>query len=179
MALHFFEEIKKNTLLAIAQQMLIAAKTAPKARGMDNLSYAIIDGKEIELIAQKMIEIGKKKNGPGFIRDAENIMAANVIVLIGTKIKSIGLNERCQLCSFDNCSEREKHPGIPCIYNTGDLGIAVGSAVNVAMDHKVDNRIMYSIGQAVKELKWMDDDVKIIFGIPLSATEKNIFFDRK
>ena len=178
MSVKYFDDIKEQALIAVAESMLIAAKTAPKGKGMEMLSYAIIDGEDIENISQKMIEMGHANNAPGFIRDGNNIKTSPVIVLIGTKIKSLGLNERCQLCSFKNCAERENHPNIPCIFNTVNLGIAVDSAVSVAMNHKVDNRIMYSIGQAAKELNLMEEDVKIIFGIPLSASEKNIFFDR-
>ncbi|MFA5783030.1 MAG: ferredoxin domain-containing protein, partial [Bacteroidales bacterium] len=48
-----------------------------------------------------------------------------------------------------------------------------------AMDHRVDNRIMYSVGLAVTEMELLGKDVKIVYGIPLSATSKNPFFDRK
>ena len=68
---------------------------------------------------------------------------------------------------------------IPCTFNTGDLGIAIGSAVSVAMDHRVDNRIMYTVGQAAMELRLLGDDVPVIYGIPLSISSKNPFFDRK
>jgi uncharacterized ferredoxin-like protein len=57
-----------------------------------------------------------------------------------------------------------------------NLGIAVGSAVKTASIHNVDNRIMYTIGVAAKRLGLLDADV--ILGIPLSATSKNIYFDR-
>jgi uncharacterized ferredoxin-like protein len=59
-----------------------------------------------------------------------------------------------------------------------DLGIAIGSAVSVAADHRVDNRVMYSIGKAAKELKLLGEEASIIFGIPLSASGKSPFFDR-
>ena len=180
MTVQLYEKINTEILLSIAKEMIVAAKTAPKGRGIDNLAYAIVDGKDIETLSQKMDEIGQRKKSPSYLRDAKNILSAPVIVLIGTKISSLGLKDACQLCGYENCSDREKQrPVTPCIFNSHDLGIAVGSAVSVAMDHRVDNRIMYSIGQAVKELKWMDENVKIIMGIPLSATEKNVFFDRK
>jgi uncharacterized ferredoxin-like protein len=72
-----------------------------------------------------------------------------------------------------------QHPEHPCAFNTGDLGIAIGSAVSVAMDARVDNRIMFSIGKAVKDMKLLGEEVKIIYGIPLSIAGKNLFFDRK
>jgi uncharacterized ferredoxin-like protein len=67
---------------------------------------------------------------------------------------------------------------VPCVFNTGDLGIAIGSAVSIAADHRVDNRVMYSVGQAVLEMGLFPPEVKIAYGIPLSATSKSPFFDR-
>jgi len=57
-----------------------------------------------------------------------------------------------------------------------DLGIALGSAVKMASELNVDNRIMYTVGAAAKDLQIMDADGMV--GIPLSMTGKNIFFDR-
>ena len=51
---------------------------------------------------------------------------------------------------------------------------------NLAALHSImnaDNRIIYRIGPVAREMKLIDADV--IMGIPLSATGKNIFFDRK
>lgn len=172
------ENLVCQALYNIAQRMLLAAKTAPKGRAKDNLEMSIADNVTIELISNKMRELGEKRKIDFFIRDAENILQAPYMVLIGTKISPIGL-DKCSLCGFRSCKEKEKRPKVPCAFNTGDLGIAIGSAVSVAMDARVDNRIMFSVGQAVKELNIMGDDVQIIYGIPLSATAKNPFFDRK
>jgi len=51
--------------------------------------------------------------------------------------------------------------------------------VSVAANNRVDNRVMYTIGMAVKELGLLGSEAAIIYGIPLSATSKNPFFDRK
>ncbi len=59
------------------------------------------------------------------------------------------------------------------------MGIAVGSAISIASDNRVDNRIMYTVGIAVKELNLFEEGTAIVYGIPLSATSKNPFFDRK
>ncbi len=172
------ENINKETLLAVAKKMCIAARTAPKAKGVDNIIIAIAEQKEIEEISEKMIEIGEKYDVPSFNRDAKNILDSPSMVLIGTKISSVGL-KKCGMCGFKNCDEKNKFPKIPCVFNTGDLGIAIGSAVSVAMDNRVDNRIMYTAGQAVIELELLGEDVKIVYVIPLTATSKNPFFDRK
>ena len=172
------EMIRLETVKRVAEEMLTAARTAPKARGIDNLVLAMATGTDIEIIAKKMDEIGNRPDGtPSFLRDADNIRKAQSIVLLGTRIQSQGL-KLCGRCGFANCDEKDMHPEFPCSFNTGDLGIAIGSAVSIAMDHRVDNRVMYTIGQAVLEMKFMGEEVKIAFGIPLSVSEKNPFFDR-
>jgi uncharacterized ferredoxin-like protein len=56
------------------------------------------------------------------------------------------------------------------------MGIALGSAVRTAGLLCADTRIMYRIGVAARRLGLIDADY--VMGIPLSATGKNIYFDR-
>ena len=171
------QDIKKEVLFDVAKKMIIAARTAPKGRGVDNMVFMIAERNEIEKIGAKLIQMGEKENLQNFIRDAKNVSAADFIVLLGTKYVSIGLR-KCGLCGYKNCEEKTKNPQFPCAFNLNDLGIAIGSAVSIAADNRVDNRIMYTIGLAVQELGFFDSEVKVIFGIPLSATSKSPFFDR-
>ena len=57
-----------------------------------------------------------------------------------------------------------------------DLGIALGSAVKVASDLNIDNRIFYSAGRAAIQSGIMKADE--VQGIPIAIKGKNIFFDR-
>lgn len=59
-----------------------------------------------------------------------------------------------------------------------DLGIAVGSAVSVAADNRIDNRVMYSAGKGALKAGMLPPDVKIAYGIPLSISSKSIYYDR-
>jgi uncharacterized ferredoxin-like protein len=170
-------EFNEKMVEQIAQEMCLAARTAPKARGLDLLEIIIIKGETIKKLSEKMLKIGEKENHHTFLRDGQNILKAAAIVLIGTKRLNLGL-KYCGFCGFGNCAGNEKVKGV-CAFNTGDLGIAVGSAVSVAMDHRIDNRIMYSAGKAAIELGLLGTEVKVAYGIPLSATGKNPFFDRK
>ena len=43
----------------------------------------------------------------------------------------------------------------------------------------VDNRVVYSVGRAGVNIKLLGEDVKIAYGIPLSISGKNPFFDRR
>lgn len=178
MSLIYEEESRYETLMSVAERMLLAARTAPKGRGIDNIVAAIADKDEVMLLAAKMQELVDQKRAPEFfLRDMENILKAGIMVLIGTKIKPMGL-QYCGLCGYGNCAGKEESPDSPCVFNTGDLGIAIGSAVGIAADCRVDNRVMYSVGMAARDLKTLGEDVKIIFGIPISSTSKNPFFDR-
>jgi uncharacterized ferredoxin-like protein len=173
------ENLRESSVCEVAKKMMMAARTAPKGRGIDNLVIGLIEKDEIKEVSDRIKELHKTKNLPGFfLRDSENILQADAIVVLGTKISSFGLTP-CGMCGFKNCGEKNKYPNHPCVMNTGDLGIAIGSAVSVAMDNRVDNRIMYTVGQAVLDMKILGNDVKIAYGIPLSATSKNPFFDRK
>ncbi len=180
MAIIFQQQIAEDAVVAAAFQIANAARTAPKARGVDNLVIAVVYGQELELIAQKMESLVKDGRASAFFeRDAGNLRASQALVLLGTKVKPMGLKE-CGLCGFGNCAHKEEHhPEAPCMFNTHDLGIAVGSAVSKAADMRLDNRVMYSVGIAAREMGLLGGDVPIIMGIPLSVSSKSPYFDRK
>lgn len=179
MALIKEKSFLNETVTELAKRILIAARTAPKTRGKDNIYTAILTGDDILSLAEKMKQIGEDDDNHIFLRDAQNLIdGAKAVILIGCRINSAGL-KYCGLCGFDNCDEKNKKPDIPCVFNTTDLGIAVGSAVSLAADLRIDNRIMYTIGMAAKEMNLPDKDSKITYGIPLSVSSKNPFFDRK
>ncbi|MFA4858576.1 MAG: DUF2148 domain-containing protein [Candidatus Margulisiibacteriota bacterium] len=171
------KDFRPASIIEIAKQMCLAARTAPKACGKDNLEIAIVAGDDLLILSAEMKKIGEQKQNPTFLRDAENIKSAQCIVIIGTKRQTIGLRY-CGFCGFENCATAEKNGGL-CAFNAGDLGIAIGSAVSVAADHRLDNRLMYTIGMAAVAMGLLGHEVKIAFGIPLSVSGKNPFFDRK
>lgn len=162
-------DFKDKAIERIAEDMCVAARTAPKAKGVDNIVTAIVKGDDIKKLADAMLRLKRD-------RDAGNIMKASHIVLIGTKLGPLNLKP-CGLCGSPDCESKPKDT--PCSFNPLDMGIAIGSAVSVAADRRVDNRVMYSIGLAAVELELLGKDVRIAMGIPLSVTGKNPFFDRK
>ena len=102
-------------------------ETAPKAKGVDHLSIAFVDEdgrKEIAHEMQNMVNNGEAASF--FLRDAQNLLQSDGLILIGTSIHPMKLGN-CGLCGFKNCDEKETYPDAPCAFNTGDLGIAVGS----------------------------------------------------
>jgi uncharacterized ferredoxin-like protein len=144
--------VEEETALVVAKLMVVAARTAPKARGDDRIKTAIVTGKEKDELASVMEEMGR-------VRDSKNVRDSGAVVLIGVE-----------------CGDASD-AFWPFKAKLIDLGIALGSAVKVASALNVDNRIMYGIGLAAKKMKLLLADE--IQGIPLSVRGKNIFFDRK
>lgn len=166
--------LRASRLLDAGRQMMTAARTAPKGKGIDIIEIAMISGEQIQELSDKTREIGEKLGYGFFLRDAANILQAGCIVLIGTREQTQGLN--CGYCGFATCESRLDE--VPCALNTIDLGIAVGSACAAAADLRVDTRVMFSVGYAAKELNWLDGCNKVL-AIPVSISSKNPFFDRQ
>jgi uncharacterized ferredoxin-like protein len=173
------EDIRSTTVFETAKRIATAARTAPKGKGVDNLAITVLDKEGILEVSNTIKRMSEEEGAPAFfLRDAENILQASAMLVLGTRIEPMGLSP-CGLCGFGNCDGKREHPDAPCAFNTGDLGIAVGSAVSMAADNRLDNRVMYTVGMAALKMNLLGEKVKIAYGIPLSASGKNPFFDRK
>jgi uncharacterized ferredoxin-like protein len=182
-------EIEKRGLIKVAELMAVAARTAPKTRGVDEIATVVVCGEEKDAIADEMASLYKDKRNPlsFFERDAGNLRSSPYLVLFGvrgTKPKRPENPLNCGACGYDTCAEftgvekreGEDFTGPLCVWHAIDLGIALGSAAKIASELNADNRLMYSVGVAAKKLGVMDADV--VVGIPISAEGKNIYFDR-
>ena len=148
------EDAERDAALEVAKLMLVAARTAPKARGRDTVVTAILGGEDKNRLADEMERAGKEKNLPQRIRDAGNVRNSELVILVGVRYEE----------------------GSPKELKLVDLGIALGSAAKVAGDLNVDNRIMRSIGETAEKMKLLQADYAV--GIPISIRGKSIFFDR-
>ena len=167
-------DIRNGHVIECAKQMMTAARTAPKAKGVDIIEVMMLTGEDIMRLSETLHKIGEEMGRGGLMRDADNIQSAEAVVLIGTREEAMCLN--CGYCGFPTCGERT--PGVPCAMNTIDVGIAVGSACATAADLRLDTRVMYSVGYAALKMGLMPG-CNYIIGIPVSASSKNPFFDRK
>ncbi len=170
------QEVEERAVAQIADMMCVAARTAPKARGVDNLVTLIVNGREKDQLTAEMRRIAREAGMQFFERDANCIDKAPVVIILGQKVKPLGVSP-CGYCGYANCAECAQGSGI-CAISTGDLGIAVGSAVNAAALHHADNRVMFSAGRAAVNIGLAGEEVNIAYGIPLSVTGKSPFFDR-
>ena len=167
-------EARHEQVMQIARQMMTAARTAPKGKGVDVIEIALVEGDDIRRLSEEMIAIHEENGFKFFLRDADNIQNAECILLIGTREHAHGLN--CGHCGYSNCADRPN--GVPCAIVSVDVGIAIGSACATAADHRVDTRVMFSAGLAAQRLNILEG-CRQVFAIPVSASSKNPFFDRK
>jgi uncharacterized ferredoxin-like protein len=178
---------EQNAVMMVADLMALAARTAPKGKGIDTLEILVLAKKDCKKLASHLEKLGAERNIGFFLRDAKNIAGSDACVLIGCRGDMVaGVN--CGACGFSTCAELEKskkktRKATPfaspnCALRMTDLGIAVGSAVKTAQVHNADNRIMYSAGVAARDMGLFPRDCTVVYAIPLSATGKNIFFDR-
>ncbi|MCC8018334.1 MAG: DUF2148 domain-containing protein [Rikenellaceae bacterium] len=169
------QETRSGQVLAVARAMMAAARTAPKGKGLDFMDIKTVTDEDLAALAYEMRAYGERSGMKFFLRDAGNVEQSECVVLLGTGIGVMGLN--CGYCGFSTCAAKLECPTVPCALNPGDLGIAIGSAVSVAADNRIDNRILFSAGRAALNLGWLPG-CTIAYGIVLSCTSKNPFFDR-
>lgn len=170
-------QAEEEAVIRTAEAMCQAARTAPKTKGLDFVHTAILTGEEKEKLADEMDRLADIFHYQFFHRDADNLRAAQAVVLIGQENMIRGLNEGCQFCGFKNCKACLEAGG-NCAYTAMDLGIAIGSAVSAAADARVDNRVMFSVGRAAMEMKLLGEKIRQMVGIPLCVSGKSPFFDR-
>lgn len=176
---------ERQGILEIANLMVVAARTAPKAGGKDDILTAIVIGTEVGAIATEMEKIAAERNNAAWTQQAGIIRDAGAVVIIGVQgTKSYGLD--CGACGFGSCDDFTKaekraghdFDGPNCTIKNLDLGIALSSAAKIASILNADNRMYYRIGAAVRRLRYLPE-ASVIIGVPLSATGKNPHFDRE
>ena len=173
--------IESEAVNTVAGLMALAARTAPKAVGLDSIIIEIISGKDQEKIAERMIQIAGETGMDFFRINGEQIKRSDCTILIGVNgQKALGLN--CGGCGHATCKEmieagkatkshKTDFKGPNCVFKVSDLGIAVGSAVKTAGIHNVDNRVMYSAAVAAMKLGMLKG-CSIAYAIPLKASGK-------
>lgn len=171
--------MEERAILQAAERACAAARTAPKTRGIDQLTTLTVTGADKDRIADQMELLSSQHAGYDFfVRDAANVRAAQAVVLVAAREDYRGTGALCAYCHYADCAQSAASGGL-CAYVALDLGIALGSAVSQLADARLDNRIMFSVGRAARDLQLLDEEFVMIMGIPLSVSGKAPFFDRK
>ncbi len=171
----------KDAVSLVASLMELSACTAPKSLGQNFIRTKVLTGEDLRVLAGEMEKYGREKGDPNFDRDADGVRRSDALFLISVDSPApLGLN--CGACGRERCAdlksvEGPEFKGPLCSWRYIDLGIALGSAVKTASILNVDNRIMYRVGVVARRMGLIEGE--LVAGVPLSATGKNIFFDRQ
>jgi uncharacterized ferredoxin-like protein len=190
MAILTSQQAEQEAVLTAARLIMAAVTTSPKTRGVNSISSVLIQGEEKDRLALAMEEQFSKKGRrlESFPRDAQNIRRSAAALLIGVKGTLPKKPENplnCGACGYSSCAQfiraekkrGEDFTGPLCAFQVMDLGIALGVAAKMAAEFNIDNRILYTAGAAAMTLGLLEADMIVV--LPLSISEKNIFFDRK
>jgi uncharacterized ferredoxin-like protein len=101
------QEAEQRAVEWIAYLMCAAARTAPKAKGIDNLETMIVSDQEKQQLSAEMRRIATESGMQFFERNAACLDKAPVVVLLGQKVKPAGVSP-CGYCGYTNCGECAK-----------------------------------------------------------------------
>ena len=101
---------ESEAVKTVADLMAIAARTAPKAVGIDSIGIEVVTGKEIAKLAKEMIKIGDAM-GVDFFRingeqvknsDACAVTGSSAVGMQGATARSIPetSDQRCRRCFY-------------------------------------------------------------------------------
>ena len=69
--------IRKEIVLEAAKQIMMAARTAPKGKGVDIIEIITLSHDSLPTLSENMRSEGKKRGMMFFLRDADNIEHRN------------------------------------------------------------------------------------------------------
>ena len=78
-------EIRHEYVLQAVRQMMTAARTAPKGKGIDIIEVAMVTDEDIKRLSEELVIMSGETGLKFFLRDADNILQAEAIMIAGTR----------------------------------------------------------------------------------------------
>lgn len=193
-----YDDLRAETVVAVAKLMAAAAITAPKSGGQlflagkkSFLETVIIDDPDLRgQLAGWLRSRGKERQEAIWFRDAEVAEAVDAILFVGLLPGWYPPNYDCGACGYATCVEflhatktlrtdsaNLEFAGPVCNLRDIDLGIAVGSAAKTAALHSIDCRCQTRVATAARKLGLIEAEHAV--ALSLSMTHKAIGFDRR
>ena len=97
-------ETRKEYMLEAAKQIMLAARTAPKGKGVDIIEIITLSDEDIDAVSEELLRLAEETGMKFLIRDSENIQSADAMIVIGTRQAPQGLN--CAYCGYATCAEK-------------------------------------------------------------------------
>ena len=85
-------ESRRERVIEAGRRMMTAARTAPKAKGVDILECCLLTDDDIRRLSEVMLELHEETGRPVYKRDSGNILQADCVLVIATRAQMMGLN---------------------------------------------------------------------------------------
>ena len=182
----------QDHLLDIAKGCILAAAKAPVMTHRLGLRTEIITGEDIEPILDILETLGETSafqlHDAVALRHLAKEGRMPPILLLGADLTKPALWD-CGACGFQTCGEfvkytiRNKGVGVgaygpSCVWKAIDFGTACDWACASVAQHRVESRIMLSIG-ALALLTERLPGASYILGMPIGPVGQNLWFDRE
>jgi uncharacterized ferredoxin-like protein len=129
------DELIHHGVDTVAQMMVIAAITAPKAKGENFVVVKMLHGPALQELSQAMAAYGEKAHKVNFDRDGRNVAKSDAVLLIGLeKPDTLGSSGHAVIRPAMNCSTSRliRRIHARCAPTGCSTCIALGSAVKTA-----------------------------------------------
>ncbi len=192
MAVYSGEQATKEYLLEITKACAVAAAKAPTLTNSLNLRTEIVTDEDLDPVLDVLETFGKTStfqmhDAVAFKKMKEKGVLPPVL-LIGADLCEPPLWD-CGACGFRTCGEylkfikRNKGLGIgaygpTCVWKAIDFGMAGDYACAAAALHRVEARIMFSIGAVSMFLGHLEGS-SFVLGLPVGPVGMNAWFDRE
>ena len=101
-------ELRPEIVRTLAEAVMAAARTAPKAKGRDLVEIAMVTDEDVERLSVAMRELSEESGLKFLLRDAENILHAQAMILIGTREAQTVCGLNCGYCGYATCVGTKK-----------------------------------------------------------------------
>ncbi len=192
MAVYDGNKAAQEHLLQIAKACILAAAKAPTLTHRLRLRTEIITDEDIEPLLDILETLGETSSfqlhdAVAFRRLAKEGRMPPIL-LLGADLTQPALWD-CGACGFATCGEyvqytqRNKGVGVggygpSCVWKAIDFGIACDWACACVAQHKVESRILFSMG-ALALLTGRLEGSSYILGMPIGPVGRNLWFDRE
>ena len=192
MAIYSGEQATQEHLLEVTKGCAVAAAKAPTLTNSLGLRMEIVTGEDLDPIIDVLETFGQTSTFQMHDAVAFRSMAAKgvlpPILLLGADLCEPVLWD-CGACGFATCGEyikfisRNKGMGIgaygpSCVWKVIDFGMAADYACAAAAMHRVEARLMFSIGAVSMFLGHLEGS-SFVLGLPVGPVGLNNWFDRE
>ena len=73
-------DLRTETVKALAEAVMVAARTAPKAKGRDLVEIAMLTDEDIVRLSDMMLQVSEESGLKFLLRDAANILQAQALL---------------------------------------------------------------------------------------------------